>query len=285
MRRIAIILGLMALLPGAARADITIPLAHAKLHLPIPGGYCPLDTERARESMAFDSEQKSYQGQNRLLAMAVDCAELEGFRAHERPFEHYVTFEATVKDDQLVRRPDTERAAFLDEMLQEVAKVGPKDATAENNHWLSNFNASAEIKEYGLIAHDENAVYLRLVGVIAGVRGRDPISIAKIYATTLTAGYEISIAVYAHGDTHALPGMLDFAKHEVTRLIAANPPPPPTVPPPPPITEEQVAANDPASQPDTIFGQSVDTIVTGAIVIMLVSLVLLMMFRPVRRRR
>jgi hypothetical protein len=284
MRRVLIILGLMALMPGAARADITVPLAHAKLHLPIPDGYCPLDTERAREATAFDNQQKSYQGQIRLLAMAVDCAELEGFRVRDRPFEHYVTIEAAIKDSQLVRRPDSERAAFLDETLQEVGKIGAKEATAENNHWLNNFNVSADVKEFALAAHDEDAVYLRVVGVL-GVRARDPIPVAKIYAMTLTAGYQVSIAVYAHGDAHALPGMLELAKHEIARLIAANPPLP-VLPAPPPIPQDQAdtAASTPTSQPDTIFGQSGGTIVTAALAVMLVSFLLLLMFRPVRRR-
>src|ERR1700761_7567166 len=158
MRRTLIILGLIVFMPGVARADITVPLAHAKLHIPVPDGYCPLDTERARESTAFDAEQKSYQGHSRLLAIAVDCAELEGFRLHERAIEHYISFAAVIKDGQLLRRPDNERSALLSETLQEAAKIGPKDAAADNNHWLSNLDLSADIKEYGLAAHDDNAV-------------------------------------------------------------------------------------------------------------------------------
>ena len=79
--------------------------------------------------------------------------------------------------------------------------------------------------------------------------------------------------------------MLELAKHEIARLIAANPPLP-VLSAPPPIPQDQAdtAASTPTSQPDTIFGQSGGTIVTAALVVMLVSFLLLLMFRPVRRR-
>src|SRR5579859_6332392 len=101
MRHVTLIIGLILLLPLAARADITVPLSHAKLHLPVPEGYCAVDTDRARESALFDFEAKSFGEHARLLAVAADCAELESYRQRSKPIERLVSFAAAIRDGQL----------------------------------------------------------------------------------------------------------------------------------------------------------------------------------------
>ena len=58
MGRVLLILGLMALLPATARAEVTVQLGHIKLHLPVPDGYCALDVNRVRDSALYDFEAK-----------------------------------------------------------------------------------------------------------------------------------------------------------------------------------------------------------------------------------
>jgi len=217
-------LTLLLALPSVTRADVTVPLTHGKLHLPVPDGYCMLDTDLARESSLFDVEAKTFEGRSRLLGMAADCGQLTAFRLRHTAVTQIVSFLLALKDDQGVRRPDAERAQYLDTLAKQFGKVQAKDFAANAEQWWNISNPSAEPVSFGLAERDGSAVYLQAVRKI----GRyEPAPIASVSALTLVQGYEVAVNFYIHGDEHSLPGLLALAEHEAQGLIAANPPPPP----------------------------------------------------------
>ncbi|MEI9983412.1 MAG: hypothetical protein WDN69_09535 [Aliidongia sp.] len=166
--------------------------------------------------------------------MAADCGELEGFRLRHHPITRIVSFAVALRDGEPVRRPDAERALYLDELAGMVAKVSNKDLSDANNQWWRNFNVSVDVKKFGVAGRDDSAIYLRAVRTIDV---RDKISIVSLTAATLAGGWELSASFYLHGDERGVPGLLEIAKHEAQLLVAANtpPPPPPVIEPPAPV--------------------------------------------------
>jgi hypothetical protein len=272
MGRVLLILGLVAFLPATARAEVTVQLGHIKLHLPVPTGYCALDINRVRDSVLFDFEQKSLADRGRLLTVAADCAELEDYRQHDRPIQRIVNFTAALKVDALVRRPEADRAKFIDEVVRDAGTLGPKDVAGFNTRWWNSFDGNAEIQLFDAAERDENAAYLRMVRV-AGTRQK--ISVASAWAVTAVGGYEISINFYERGDESTLPGLVAAAKHEAAQLVAANPPVA-VVPPPPAATDQPVdAAGTPLPSLGSLFaGQSTATLAMIAGGVLLVALML-----------
>ncbi len=281
MGRVLFILGAMALLPVTARADVTLALSHGKLHVPVPEGYCALDPERARDSALFDFELKSLDGRSRLIAVAADCAELEAWRQHDKPVQRIVNFTAALKDGQLARRPDADRAKFIDEFARSVSPLGPKDKAALNAGWWNSFNGAAEVPLFDAPEHDETAAYLRMVRVAGN--GYQKISVASAWAVTAAGGYEVAINFYQHGDEGTLPGLLAAAKREAAQLVAANPAIA-AVPPPPSATadEPEAAGQGLPSLGTVVSGMSTGTLAMIAGGVLLVALLMLRAFRPTK---
>jgi hypothetical protein len=286
MWRFLLILGLVAAMPLPARAEMTAMIGRAKLHLPMPDGYCALDTDRARESTLFDFEQKSYHGRSRLLAMAADCGELEGFRLSHHPITRIVSFAVALRDGDPVRRPDDERAQYLDELAGMVAKVSNKDLSDANNQWWRNFNVSVDVKKFGVAGRDDSAIYLRAVRTIDA---RDKISIVSLSAATLAGGWELSASFYLHGDERSVPGLLEIAKHEAQLMVAANtpPPPPPVIEPPAPVVAppppEPATAGEALQQIASGIGRSEMLAIEVAMGVMGIAFLLLIFISPSRR--
>jgi hypothetical protein len=281
------LLGLTLLaLPIFARADVIVPLGHGKLHLPMPEGYCSLDTDLARESSLFDVEAQTFVGRARLLVMAADCGELTSFRQHHGAVTRIVTFVLALKDDQAVRRPDAERAQYLDGLARQFGKAEAKDFAANAQQWWNISNPAAEPLHFGFAERDSSAVYLQAVRQIGRYQ---PESIASVSAVTLADGYEVAANFYMHADEHGLPGLLALAEQEAQGLVAAN-----TAPPAPAQDASAPAADQPASADggpmqalNAALSQSGSTIIMAAGGVLLVCFVLLLMSRrqPTKRTR
>lgn len=282
MGRVLLILGLMALLPATARADITVTLSHGKLHLPVPEGYCALDLDRVRDSALFDFELKSLQGRARLLAVSADCAELEAWRQHDRPVQRIVNFTAASKGDTLILHPDAERSKFIDDIARDAGTLGPKDAAALDARWWNSFDGKAEIALFDATERDQNAAYLRMVRVAGS---HQKLSVASVWALTAAGGYEVSINFYQHGDESTLPGLVAAAKREAAQLVAANPPVI-VVPPPPAVTADQPADAGGPALPSlgALLNQSKSTMAMIAGGVLVVGLLLLAVLRRPARR-
>ena len=282
MGRVLLILGLMALLPATARADMTVSLSHGKLHLPVPEGYCALDLSRSRDTALFDFEQKSLQGRARLLAVSADCAELEAWRQQDRPVQRIVNFTAATRGDSLILHPDAERSNLIDEIARDAGTLGTKDVGALNARWWNSFEGRAEIAHFDAAERDQNAAYLRMVRVVGGYQR---ISVASVWAVTAVGSYEVSINFYQRGDESTLPGLVAAAKREAAQLVAANPPAI-VVPPPPAVTADQPADAGGPALPSlgALLNQSKSTMAMIAGGVLVVGLLLLAVLRRPARR-
>jgi hypothetical protein len=264
MRAATLLLGLIALLPAVGHADVTVPLGHGKVNLPVPAGYCAADTERGRDSALFDFEVKSLDGRGRLLAVAADCTELEAYRERGLPIKRLAIFTAALNDGDLIHRPDAERAKFIEDAARDAGKLGPRDPSAFNMQWWNSFNANAQVQLFDVAGRDENAAYLRMVRVTGS--GSQKISVASVWALTATGGYELAVNFYERGDEGTIAGLLATAKHEAAQLVAANPPVQAPPPPPPAVTADQAAADAGQNLPTlgTVLSGSSSTIMMAA---------------------
>jgi hypothetical protein len=289
MRLAVLILALIAAAPVAALADVTVRLDNTKLHLPLPDGYCELDTDRAREASLFNFEALSLQASSRLLAMAADCGELEGFRLAHRPIAHTLTFVMPSHDGKPVRRSDDERAAYLGELADAIARTSTSEVTDYNDNWWKNFHLAVNAKSFGISGRDETALYIDSTRTLDAAK---KLSVSSITAVTVAGNWPLSISFYQRGtDEHGLAVLRETAQQEVKALIETNQPPPPPVADDPSVTDSVVPvvpaealdgqpATDPFSQLTGRFGQQGTLAVVAALSVMAFSFLLLLVTRP-----
>jgi hypothetical protein len=290
MRRLLLTLALIAVAPVAARADITVQIDNAKLRLPMPDGYCALDTDRAREASLFDFEAETLQGRSWLMAMAADCGELEGFRIAHHPVTHTLTFEVPLQDGKPMHRPDAERAAYLAELSKAIAKTSTGEVASFNNKWWKNFGITVNVKSFGAAGRDDSGLYLRNVRV---AEAEKKLTIASISAVTVASNLVLAANFYQQSaDEHGLAMLRELAHLEAKALIDANQPPPPPAADDSSITDSVVpgavaadmldaqALADPLGQMAIRFGRQGTIALITALSVMAFSFLLLLVTRP-----
>ena len=220
MGRLLFLLGLILAAPSVGQtppAEITAALGDARLHLPLPAGYCAIDRGLPEEAALFDGQAQLLQPENELLGIAVACDELTAFRNQKIAFGHYLEFMATQPGGKPIHRTDAERSAFLAELASSMQTLD--SATMEHlaNARTQQVGITTSVQRTGLIAQDENAAYL------ASVATYNDVAVENVSALTLAGGWALSCNFYSNTpDAGTSAALLDAAKSEARTLIAAN---------------------------------------------------------------
>jgi hypothetical protein len=286
MWRLLLILGLIATAPAAA-TEISVVAAGAKLHLPLPDGYCGLDPERARESTVFDRRTSLMLPGERLLALALDCRELAAFRDRHQQFSHYLSFSLPLRDDKPVHIADAGRAEYLADLSARMPHVDLAAASDPKNNRAKSADALLDVRRMAAIGQDESAVYFGHIIVVDNVR-----TLAVATAVTAVGGLVVSAEFkLPYEDDHTLDTLLDQARHEAPLLVAANAPI--ALPALEPIAPATAHAASTLSLGGFFDGKTIDELTAKlgrngliaavmALGLMLFSLIFLLMTRPSR---
>jgi len=235
MWRMFLILGLITAAPAVAESGITIGQGSAKLHLPMPDGYCTIDTERARESSLFERQAGLMLPRQKLLALAIDCGELQAFRDRHREFTRYLAFTSLLQDEKPVLVADPARAGYLADFAARSPHFDLKPAADPANKRPKPSDALVDARQMAVIDQDESAIYFGHVVVVKDVKTVDVVAVV-----TAIGGKAVSAEFrQPFGNDHSIEGLLDVARREAPALIAANIPAPPRVfePDPPAVAE------------------------------------------------
>jgi len=217
MRQFLLTLGLLMAAPAAAAPEIAANLESATLHLPLPDGYCAIDTARRDETEFFDAQADALQPLNRLLGVAVDCGQLDAFRSGKHQFDRYLEFMSTQRDGKPMQRPDTERAAYIHELAAHLPKLDTTGIAESAGRQSANGGIPTSIQRVGMVGQDEAAVYL------GGVGTYNATVLAYVSALSLAGGWAVSTNFYRnYADDQTVAGLLAEAKGEARAVIAAN---------------------------------------------------------------
>ena len=241
MWRLFLLLGLITAVPVAAQPGITIGQGSTKLHLPMPDGYCTIDTERARESSLFERQAGLMLPRQKLLALAIDCSELQAFRDRHRAFTRYLAFTTLLQDEKPVLVADPARAGYLADFAARSPHFDLKPPADPANKRPRPSDALVDARQMAVIDQDESAIYFGHVVVIKDVKAVDVVAVV-----TAVGGQAVSAEFrQPFGDDHSIEGLLDVARREAPALIAANIPAPPRVfdPDPPAVAAASSGLN------------------------------------------
>jgi hypothetical protein len=177
----------------------------------------------------------------KLLALAIDCAELQGFRERHREFTRYLAFTTLLQDEKPVLVADPARAGYLADFAARAPHFDLKPAAEPANKRPKPSDALLDARQMAVIDQDESAIYFGHIVVVKDVKSVDAVAVV-----TAVGGQAVSAEFrQPYADDHSIEGLLDVARREAPALIAANIPSPPRVfePDPPTVVEASGGLN------------------------------------------
>ncbi len=210
---------------SASAQDAT--LFGRQIHLQPPRGYCVAD-EAHVERRIVARVREGLQSQGPLLAMFVDCAELQRARAAGREvedgFDDYATYCALMSHGELRAIDQVSRQEFLDRMAQPARPGIDQDVIDKAMKQLHDMGSTFTSGRYlGILDLDASAIYMGIAMSAPGQDGTAPARYLGVSGLTLIKGVRISVnRVRRYERPEDLPVLLAGQKQALSALVAAN---------------------------------------------------------------
>lgn len=201
-----------------------VDLAGRHITLPIPEGYCDFVPQDDREKRIIDVFQSLNGGHNQVLNLFVECGELNSFRLGQTAnFRRYGMYLAQLTDNALKPITGTSRAAFIEGVVKETPKLNPAELAQEIRLKSSQLKFDVNIQRMGILANDEGAAYLGILGGVAD-GGSQPSMFAGVVAITIVKNLSLTANLYRpYVDEGSFTAGLAEAKSLARSLVASNP--------------------------------------------------------------
>lgn len=228
MRGLSLFALALALTAGPAAAKDYV-VGDRSLSLTPPSGYCPLSGTNPDEADLLDGLRKANAAQNDMLMAFADCAELTERREGSRKaFSRHGHYLLPLSGGQVRPMAGTDRGKILgdvEEMVPKLDRAALKDAvdTALTN---AAGRPLARVKQ-GVVARDENAVYIGNVGVFE-VDGVET-AVAGITGLTVANSLLVSTNLYRpFVDDTSFDTLVTEQRAIARQIVLANPDAPPS---------------------------------------------------------
>jgi hypothetical protein len=230
MARMSILLAalgwLIVVLPAEARkADI----GGVAIEFPAPEGYCDLERERPQDAKLWSTVEAALAGANQLLAMSVDCKQLDDWRAGNRPYlDDLAQYQTradlagrTFPDDpeghirQICQVMRSQSDSVLDQMKQNITERVEKALEGVKHSGISNV---------GVLGEDPGACFWGVMQSFALPDGSKKVQ-AALTAFTLQRGKLVYLYLFSpYVGPETFDKLLGQQRAAIVRFNTANKP-------------------------------------------------------------
>ena len=210
---------------GAALA-VEADVGNAKISIPTPPGYCPLDRSLPQDQRLGKTLDELLAGQNRLLAFFAECKQFSDWRIGKRQFlDDYVEVQTP-----LGGMSSEVPGSAIDVVKKGCAEAGTQGLDLAEEKALGDRITSVmktvkqnEVKLLGVVAEEPNACFQALLQNLSVGVGVEKVQIT-VYGTSVVKGkfiYHYRFGLY--DGQPSVARLLDEEKKNVAAFLAANP--------------------------------------------------------------
>jgi hypothetical protein len=205
---------------------LAVDVGNAKISVPTPPGYCPLDRSLPQDQRLGKALDELLAGQNRLLAFFAECEQFSDWRIGKRQFlDDYVevqtplagmSSEVSGSAIDVVKRSCAEARTQSLDLVEEKAlgdRITSVMKTVKQN----------EVKLLGVVAEEPNACFEALLQKLSIGDGVEKVQIV-VYGTSVVKGkfvYHYRFGLY--DGQPSVARLLGEEKKYVAAFLAANP--------------------------------------------------------------
>jgi hypothetical protein len=213
MRLVALLFLIFGCSPVALAEDYE--LAGKPVAIDVPGGFCALDRAQAMDRQLFAATE-DVNTTAKYLLHAGPCDSLSEWRAGKSPYlPLYLSAVTPLFDGEIRSIGSLSRRDFLAGMKRALPAMNMADIQESVNEMYQGSDLAIEESALlGVVAEDENALYVALVGTVDSPNGE--VTSAIIWATTVLN----SIPVFVYLTDALTPGVYEALTRRLQPYLA-----------------------------------------------------------------
>ena len=221
MRRLALLSVFCVFFSTESQAELVAD-GEWQFDLPAVAGLCPLSRTVQHDQLYLAQQERLQAGNNRLLAAAVLCDELEAWRRRQVPASSWALWLLAARDGVPVQMPTgLERAKVLDELARAMPKLDLSRVAAEMRQRTAKEGVSLSPQSFGVIDRDRNGLYMAMVGdFTVGDRTTQTYGVVGM---TLIGTRIVSLNLYrANPDANSIEDMLPIVQRTLAQAVSLD---------------------------------------------------------------